>query len=66
MAECTCKFVAPGEAMDNRGCEVHTKPRYACDRCACIDYRPPRAPSSTKGGFHWPTCVCGHVAQEHN
>lgn len=66
---CTCRFVLPGAPMNNKGCAVHTKQAYACDDCECDDYRPmkkPRPHESLVGGFHWPLCKCGHIAQAHN
>lgn len=60
---CTCVFVDIGMSMNNHGCKVHPKSYYPCDHCLCVDYRP-KAVKTSPG--HWPTCVCGHVVQEHN
>ena len=60
---CTCRFVAVGFSMDGHGCKVHTGLYYPCDQCSCGDYRPNAV---KKFPNHWPRCVCGHIAQEHN
>jgi hypothetical protein len=61
--ECTCKFVAVGEPMDNQGCLVHTKDKYGCDLCKCRNYRPVR---ERMEGTPIPWCSCGHPAGDHN
>lgn len=61
---CFCKFVCVGEPMDSRSCKAHTDRAYPCGECkGCTDYRPN---AIKKAPNHWPSCVCGHIAQEHN
>lgn len=60
---CLCKFIRVGFSMDTTNCKVHSNLYYACDQCHCGDYRPN---TEKKSPNHWPLCVCGHVAQEHN
>lgn len=69
--QCTCKFVASREPMNNVGCRVHTKEKYPCSICEhhiCDNYRPRAAPHkrADEKGYVWALCVCGHIAQDHN
>ncbi len=70
LTQCSCKFIAVGEPLDNRGCSYHTALQYKCDVCKalrmedkCMNYRPSRPKRASN---HWPLCVCGHLAQDHN
>lgn len=60
---CMCKFVAVGEPLDGKGCSIHGTKKYSCPERNCLDYRPKAPKLSPK---HWPRCVCGEIAQEHN
>ena len=60
---CLCLFTAVGKPMNSQGCEVHSNFAYKCDCCSCEDYRPS---SERRSQTHWPKCVCGHIAQDHN
>lgn len=60
---CFCRFVAVGMPLLSVECEVHNDDCYGCDDCMCADYRPSRIKEYPS---HWPRCVCGHIAQQHN
>jgi hypothetical protein len=60
---CFCRFVCVGQPMDARECSIHGVREYTCDQCDCEDYRPKLIRIHPT---HWPLCVCGHIAQEHN
>ena len=60
---CFCRFVAVGFPMDGKECPVHGTKSYGCDECICTNYRPNKVKTAP---VHWPRCICGHIAQEHN
>jgi hypothetical protein len=64
---CFCTFRGVGKTLGNQiNCEIHrTQERYGCNMlgCPCDDYKPS---SVKRSPGHWPRCVCGHIAQEHN
>ena len=60
---CFCEFVAVGFPLRNTHCNVHSSSYYGCDECECTNYRPNTVKLRPT---HWPRCVCGHIAQEHN
>lgn len=60
---CRCSFIAVGRPLDAEGCYMHKDGPYPCTRTGCADYRPNKPKLSAT---HWPRCVCGEIAQEHN
>lgn len=61
---CFCRFIAVGVPLDGRECSLHGTRAFGCDCCqGCTNYRPNRVKEFPT---HWPLCVCGHIAQEHN
>ena len=63
LIKCNCKFIAIDKPLDNTNCAIHIKATYTCERTSCDDYRPARTKLSPT---HWPRCVCGEIAQDHN
>lgn len=60
---CFCRFMGVGQPLDGWECDVHGLNKFGCDHCQCIDYRPNEVKKRPR---HWPRCVCGHIAQQHN
>lgn len=63
---CGCKFVAKGKPMDSSSCLTHDERKCHCGQCSCTDYRPIADRIVANGRTIWASCVCGHIAQEHN
>lgn len=61
---CGCKFVAIGQPLDRSDCTVHqNRPYPRRGITLCQDYRPSEV---KKSPTHWPKCVCGEIAQQHD